>query len=60
MLVEDANWIFQQNPFVQVIAWFDDYSWFAKAERARPGKVNHSETEYSLLILRAVLVASLK
>jgi hypothetical protein len=48
-LAEEAKWIFQQNPFVQVIIWFDDYSWFAKAERERPGNIHHSGKEYSFL-----------
>jgi hypothetical protein len=46
-LAEEAKWIFAQNPFVQVIIWFDDHSWFARAERARSGKVIHSGKEYT-------------
>ena len=46
-LAHEANWIFAHNDFLHAIVWFDNYSWFARADRARPGKVMVSGQEHS-------------
>jgi len=38
-LVHEANWIFAHNDFLHTIIWFDSYSWFARVDRARSGKI---------------------